>query len=83
MFLTLHRKIHKKPWQRGNDLGFEYEQEPKRDPETGIRPISQWGPECSRGFVRDARFGPGQVIKGTNRSKSRKNRPMVNWDNGR
>jgi hypothetical protein len=51
------------------------------DPETHIKPIREWGPECSRGFVRDARFGPGQVIKGTNRAKSRKNKAVSNWDN--
>ena len=50
------------------------------DPETHIKPITQWGPECSRGFVRDSRFGPGQVIKGTSRAKSRKNRAVSNWD---
>ena len=47
------------------------------DPDTKIRPISKWGKECARGFVRDARFGPGQVIKGTNRNKTRKNRTFV------
>ena len=42
------------------------------DPKTGILPISEWGPECGRGFVRDERFGKGAlVIKGTNRNKSR------------
>lgn len=44
------------------------------DPETGIRRIKDWGPECARGFVRDSRFGSGQVIKGTNRQKTRANR---------
>jgi hypothetical protein len=58
-------------------------EQPKRDPEMGIKPIAQWGPECSRGFVRDARFGPGQVIKGTSRAKSRKNIKLNNWDNAR
>jgi len=53
------------------------------DPETGIRPIAQWGPECSRGFVRDARFGPGRVIKGTNRNKSRQNRKLVDWEHAK
>ena len=28
--------------------------------------------ECGRGWVRDERFGSGQVIKGTNRNVSRK-----------
>ena len=35
-------------------------------------PISRWGSECGRGWVRDERFGSGQVIKGTNRNKTRK-----------
>lgn len=39
---------------------------------TGALPISQWGGACARGFVRDSRFGDGQVIKGTNRNTSRK-----------
>ncbi len=47
------------------------------DPQTQIKPISEWGKECARGFVRDARFGPGQVIKGTNRNKTRKNMTFV------
>lgn len=43
------------------------------DPETGIWPISEWGSECTRGFVSDERFGHGQmVIKRTNRSQTRK-----------
>ena len=42
------------------------------DPRTGIKPISEWGSECGRGFVSDARFGSGQVIKRTNRDSSRK-----------
>lgn len=42
--------------------------------------VNLWGHECARGFVRDARFGSGQVIKGTNRAKSRKNRALSNWD---
>ncbi len=50
-----------------------------KDPETGIAPISRWGPECSRGFVRNAMFGSGRVIKGTNRNKSRANRRLVDW----
>lgn len=35
------------------------------DPATGIKPIVLWGPECARGWVSDARFGPGdaKVIK--------------------
>jgi hypothetical protein len=47
--------------------------QPTIDPETGIKPISEWGKACMQGFVRDARFGPGPVIKGTNRDKTRKN----------
>ena len=50
---------------------------------SAVKPISEWGPECSRGFVRDARFGPGQVIKGTSRAKSRKNIRLNSWDNAR
>ena len=46
---------------------------------TSVKPISEWGPECSRGFVRNAMFGSGQVIKGTNRNKSRANRRLVDW----
>lgn len=44
------------------------------NPETGIWPTCEWGYECQRGFVRDARFqvGTEQVIKGTNREKTRK-----------
>jgi hypothetical protein len=53
------------------------------DPETGIKPIANWGIECGRGFVRDARFGPGQVIKGTNRSKTRKNRKAIDWSSAK
>ncbi len=42
-----------------------------KDPATGIRPLHEWGADCGRGWVRDARFGSGQVIKGTNRNKTR------------
>ena len=42
------------------------------DPETGIRPMDQWGNACYQGFVSDARFGSGQVIKRTNRNTTRK-----------
>lgn len=44
------------------------------DPETGIWPIAEWGNECGRGFVSDARFSGGKdrVIKRTNRVKTRK-----------
>jgi hypothetical protein len=42
------------------------------DPKTGIRPISEWGPECARGFVSDARFGSGRIIKRTNRQTTRR-----------
>lgn len=42
------------------------------NPETGIWPMSEWGSECTRGFVSDSRFGSNQtVIKRTNRSKTR------------
>jgi len=42
------------------------------DVETGIWPIREWGLSSGRGFVRDARFGSGQVIKGTRREVTRK-----------
>ena len=42
------------------------------DPETQIKPIGEWGGACGRGFVSDARFGSGQVIKRTNRETTRK-----------
>lgn len=41
------------------------------DPATGIRPISEWGSHCALGFVRESRFGSGQVIAGTNRDTTR------------
>ena len=44
-----------------------------------VKPISEWGPACATGFVRDSRFGSGQVIAGTNRNKSRANRRLVDW----
>jgi len=47
------------------------------DPKTGIWPISEWGYECARGFVRDARFSAtDQVIPGTNRDTTRKWRKL-------
>lgn len=42
------------------------------DLRTGARPIAEWGNSAAVGFVRDSRFGSGQVIKGTNRATSRK-----------
>jgi hypothetical protein len=39
------------------------------DPATGCWPMSEWGSACYQGFVRDARFGPGPVIKPTARKK--------------
>jgi hypothetical protein len=48
-----------------NDPGFH------KDPLTGIRPLHEWGNECGRGFVREQRFGSGQVIAGANRDKTR------------
>jgi hypothetical protein len=44
------------------------------DPATGIWPISEWGSECGRGFVSDARFARGgeRVIKRTSRAVTRK-----------
>jgi hypothetical protein len=39
----------------------------------GIGPPWSWGHACSRGWVSDARFGPGQtVIPRTNRAAQRK-----------
>lgn len=55
---------------------IEVEPEPEPEKLTGLRPVSQWGNACQRGFVRDSRFGPGQVIKGTNRAVSRKWRKL-------
>ncbi len=47
------------------------------DPKTGIAPISEWGPECGRGFVRDARFGRNErVIEPTNRATTRRWRAL-------
>jgi hypothetical protein len=42
------------------------------DPSTGIWPASEWGYECQRGFISNARFGTGRVIPRTNRSTLRK-----------
>lgn len=44
------------------------------DPETKIWPIKEWGSECGRGFVGNARFaGAGdRVIPNTNRETTRK-----------
>jgi len=43
------------------------------DTETGIRPISEWGWECGRGFVSEERFARAgdKVIKRTPRKKSK------------
>lgn len=49
------------------------EPEKARDPSIP----SSWGNTCSRGFVRDARFGSGQVIPGTNRAMQRKQRRVL------
>lgn len=48
-------------------------------PFNGTEPY-QWGGSCQTGFVRDSRFGGGQVIKGNNRNKSRANRRLVDWE---
>jgi hypothetical protein len=48
---------------------------PAPEPEvkkTGVRPISEWGSGCARGFVSNERFGSGPVIKRTNRAAQRK-----------
>ena len=45
--------------------------------------VSHWGKACATGWVRNARFGGGQVIKGTSRAKSRKNMALNTWENAR
>ena len=49
----------------------------------GVRDVSQWGQACATGWVRDARFGSGMVIKGTSRAKTRKNMALNTWENAR
>lgn len=44
-----------------------------------VKPVGEWGNECARGFVRDSRFGPGQVIKPVSRDKLRASRKLVQW----
>ncbi|HEY1495409.1 MAG TPA: hypothetical protein VGF49_12745 [Candidatus Solibacter sp.] len=48
------------------------------DPATGIWPIAEWGSECSRGFVSDARFArPGdRIIPRTSRTVTRRWRKL-------
>jgi hypothetical protein len=48
------------------------------DPQTGIWPICEWGPECRRGFVSSERFARrgDKVIKRTNRNLSRQWRKL-------
>jgi len=44
------------------------------NPETRIPPIHEWGAECSRGWVSDARFARGakdSVIPRANRTKTK------------
>jgi hypothetical protein len=57
------------------------DQRPKKtiDPKTGILPISEWGAECARGFVSNARFSGGRdkVIAPTNRTQTKKFRSSV------
>jgi hypothetical protein len=48
-----------------------------------VRDVSHWGQACLTGWVRDSRFGSGQVIKGTSRAKSRKNMMLNTWENAR
>jgi hypothetical protein len=52
------------------------------DPKTGILPIADWGPECGRGFVSNARFSRGneKVIARTNRQITKKFRKSVERD---
>lgn len=38
----------------------------------GVFPIHEWGNECMRGWVSDARFGSGPVLKRTSRQTTRK-----------
>ena len=71
-------------WEREGQDGTAHEtMRQDLDPNTGIKPIRDWGPECGRGFVRDSRFGGGQVISGTNRQKTRQNRRLVDWRSAR
>ena len=44
------------------------------DPKTGVWPISEWGTECGRGFVSNARFAQAgdRVIPRTNRELTKK-----------
>lgn len=55
---------------------------PRRiNPATGIAVIEDWGPECARGFVSNARFASNateQVIPRTNRATTRKWRNVQN-----
>lgn len=50
---------------------------------TGIWPIHEWGNAATRGFVRDPRFGGGQVIKGTNRATTKKWRRVCGAPGGK
>ena len=49
-----------------------------------IKPMSEWGAECGRGFCSDARFSGGKdrVIKRTNRAVTRKWHKLENKTNG-
>jgi hypothetical protein len=42
------------------------------DPATDIWPIAEWDRACASGFISNARFGRGQVIKRTSRSVTRR-----------
>lgn len=46
------------------------------DLKTGILPIHEWAGACGIGFISNARFGSGQVIKRTNRETSRRWRQL-------
>jgi hypothetical protein len=56
------------PWP----LPARWREQPQAPKERNPYDVSTWGPDCARGWVRDSRFGPGQMIPGTNRASQRK-----------
>lgn len=56
---------------------------PREERHVDSMQVGMWGTECTRGFVRDDRFGSGRVIKGTNRSKTKSNRHAVDYGSAR
>jgi hypothetical protein len=87
-YVRLAMERHPDPWKaREQILGRAWRFEPwllpaeakqhTIDPRTGIRPISEWGASCGRGFVSNSRFGKNQpVIPRTNRKRTRKWRQL-------